>query len=188
MGRQPGKENPMSYDFDFYVEESRVARESAQVVLPRILAETGAKTVADVGCGTGAWAATAEELGCQVVGVDHGVPRELLLIDNFQDCDLNREGFACLNTDLAICLEVAEHLDPRVAAFLIHGLSFARAVLFSAATPGQPGVGHIHCRPHAYWHGLFRAEGFEWTHVGGWFDEPVADFYRRNMFLYREVS
>jgi hypothetical protein len=177
----------VSYDTQFYLDETRVALESAQIVLPRIIEETGAMSIIDVGCGTGGWAVVAQGLGADVKGVDWGVPSHLRLVKAYVDHDLSN-GYDCTGWDLAVCLEVAEHLPAEAAEPLVAGLAAAKAILFSAATPGQPGVGHIHCRPHAYWHGLFRAEGFEWTHVGGWFDEPVADFYRRNMFLYREVS
>ena len=174
----------MTYTEAFYAEEGRVARESALVVLPRILGETHARTVIDIGCCTGQWAAVASELGCEVRGVDWNVPGDLTVIDTYIDHDLSL-GYSCAGWDLAVCLEVAEHLPAEASVRLVEGLADATAVLFSAATPGQPGVGHINCQPHDYWHALFADCGLEPTHVGNWFSDPVADFYRRNMFLYR---
>ena len=175
------------YDTAFYEAETIVAMESANVVLPVVLAKTGAQSVIDIGCGTGAWAAVAAELGCTVRGVDFGVPEHLQLVPVVEH-DLNEVAYPCKGWDLAICLETAEHLDPEAGPYLIRGLSEARSVLFSAATPGQPGVGHINTRPHAYWHALFARYGFTPTHIGPDFGPPVADFYCRNLFLYRRAD
>lgn len=170
------------YDTDFFLLEGSVARQSAEQVIPWVLAETGACTVIDVGCGTGEWAAEAQRHGCIAWGVDKYVPRELQTVTVI-DCDLTN-GYPCAGFGLAICLEVAEHLPEEAARPLVAGLARAGAVLFSAATPGQPGVGHINCRPHDYWHDLFSEHGFASTFIGDQFTEPVASFYRRNLFLY----
>ena len=176
----------MTYDLAFYEAETEVAYTSANLVLPVILQLTGAHTVIDIGCGTGAWAAVAADLGCEVRGVDKDVPVHLQLVP-VVDRDLTA-GYDCTGWDLAICLEVAEHLEEEAGPPLIKGLAWAGAVLFSAATPGQPGIGHINCRPHDYWHDLFARHGYTPAHVGPLFTEPVASFYIRNMFLYRRTT
>ena len=177
----------MTYDLAFYAEETRVAAASAFVVMPEVLRLTNATSVIDIGCGTAAWAAEAARHGCEVKGVDWGVPESLRLIRAYVDHDLTG-GYDCTGWDLAICLEVAEHLPASAAEPLVAGLAGATTILFSAATPGQPGVGHINCRSHDYWHTLFSTYGLAPTHVGAWFDEPVADFYRRNLHLYERAT
>lgn len=167
------------YTDAFFALEAAVALRSAAVVLPTIV--TPPQHVIDVGCGTGGWAYVAQLLGCTVIGVDYEVPPQFHLIDNIVIADLN-DGYDCTGYDLAICLEVAEHLDS--GALLVDGLAQADRILFSAATPGQPGVGHINCQPHEHWHDAFAVYGFTPTHIGPLFTDPVADFYRRNMFLY----
>lgn len=173
----------VTYDREFYELEGKVARQSAEVVLPWLF-ETypEIRTVVDVGCGTGEWAAQAVRHGAYSYGIDRDVPADLAAT-YIANLDLASEADfgAC---DLAICLEVAEHLPAEAAERLVKGLAASTLILFSAATPGQPGVGHINCQPHEYWHGLFAEHGFEWTHIGPTFGEPVADFYCRNMFLY----
>lgn len=168
------------YDAAFFGLEGKVARESAEVVVPWVLIETGARSVIDIGCGTGEWASEAMRCGCVATGVDNYVPNDLATI-NVIRADLT-DGYPCDGYDLAICLEVAEHLPPEAAVPLVDGLKPAKWVLFSAATPGQPGVGHINCRPHHYWHALF--EPMLPRFIGGRFDDRVADFYRRNMYVY----
>lgn len=178
------------YDIDFYREETRVAAESAVATLPIIFSLLPTtRTVIDIGCGTGAWIREAQRLGRAGIGVDHQIPDALRVIPlkSYLDVDLTY-GYPCSGFDLAICLEVAEHLPPESAVPLVNGLARAQAVLFSAATPGQPGVGHINCQPHDYWHGLFLTHGLQPTHVGPTLPEEVADFYRRNMFLYTRSS
>lgn len=65
--------------------------------------------------------------------------------------------------DLVSCIEVLEHVpEPetdRAIAFLTR--SARRFVYFSAAIPGQPGIGHINCQPTLYWLLAFDRHGFE---------------------------
>lgn len=172
------------YDESFYELEGKVARAAAEVVIPWLVDEYPIHTAIDIGSGTGEWAFICRVYGMIVWTVDHLVPEDLLISPGLHiDQDLN-ESWQWHRTDLAICLEVAEHLEPSVAGNLVTNLARADYILFSAATPGQPGVGHINCRPHEYWHELFALEGFEPRHIGPTFDEPVADFYRRNLYLY----
>lgn len=184
MGGCSGQADVM-YDTEFFTLEGEVAYRSAQIVLPGLIAALGARTVIDIGSGTGAWALAAQEAGCEVLAVDGHVPDEQVLVENFTRADLT-SGFSCQGWDLAICLEVAEHLPASAAAPLVAGLALARTVLFSAATPGQPGVGHINCQPHEYWHELFAAHG-KTADIGirEVFGPPVEDFYLRNMVMYR---
>jgi SAM-dependent methyltransferase len=172
----------VTYTEWFYVEEGRVARSSAAVVAPWVHDNYPVRTVIDIGCGTGEWAGAFASLGCAATGVDLGAPAVGDI--EYIDADLIN-GWPCSGYDLAICLEVAEHLPESTGALLVEGLAQAPTVLFSAATPGQPGVGHINCRPHDYWHAQFELHGKTPTYIGDKFTEPVADFYRRNMFLYR---
>lgn len=175
----------VTYTEWFYQEEGRVAVESAAVVVPWVLKECPVRTVIDIGCGTGGWAATFASEGCAATGVDLGVPEWLRSSEiEFIDADLIN-GWPCSGYDLAVCLEVAEHLPESTGPLLVQGLSQAPTVLFSAATVGQPGIGHINCQPHDYWHDLFAEHGKLPEHVGSLFTEPVADFYRRNLFIYR---
>lgn len=175
----------MTYDAAFYEEEGRVARQSAAIVLPWLAERCPEiESAIDLGCGTGEWVKAAQDLGWNAVGVDRDVPLNLMVTTLYVASDL-QWGYTCEGFDLAICLEVAEHLPEESAAPLVAGLAEAGAVLFSAATPGQPGIGHVNCQPHDYWHDRFAVYDLHPTFVGDQFAEPVADFYRRNLFLYR---
>lgn len=170
----------MTYTEEFFQAETDAAFTSARIVLPTLI--TPPCTVVDVGCGTGGWALVAQELGADITAVDYQIPAHLALVP-IEDWDLAETAYPC-KADLAICLEVAEHLPYESGPHLIRGLAYATRVLFSAATPGQPGINHINCQPHDYWHHLFARYGMTPEHIGATWAEPVADFYRRNAFLY----
>jgi hypothetical protein len=90
--------------------------------------------------------------------------------------------------DLALCLEVAEHLPERAAAPLVTQLTKAAPiVLFSAAIPGQGGHGHVNEQPHKYWHRLFASHQFvtiDCIRPRVWQNPQVAYWYRQNVFVY----
>jgi hypothetical protein len=90
--------------------------------------------------------------------------------------------------DLAVSLEVAEHLDPRAGGQLIITLtSLAPLVLFSAAAPGQGGIGHVNEQWPRYWRSLFEARGFKMLDILRPLireDRRVAWWYRQNIALF----
>lgn len=62
---------------------------------------------------------------------------------------------------LVLCLEVAEHLPAATADTLCDTIArhTARRLIFSAARPGQGGVGHLNCQAPAYWIDKLEARG-----------------------------
>ena len=180
----------MTYSTQFFADQTGVAYPSARAVLPDLIRELDVTSVVDVGCGVGAWAAVAKEQGCTVLGVDGHVEPAQCLVDEFERVDLS-QGYDCSGWDLAVCLEVAEHLPEASSGPLVAGLCQARYVLFSGAHPGQGGVDHQNEQWGSWWESLFRVHGFEasnhlkWQH---WSDETVADFYRENMLLFARPS
>lgn len=64
--------------------------------------------------------------------------------------------------DLAMCIEVAEHVEEKYANLLIKNITrHSDTVIFSAATPGQGGVGHVNEQPFDYWKEKFKQVGYE---------------------------
>ncbi len=178
------------YDADFYAENQRVALAAANAMLPWVLSRTHATSVIDVGCGSAAWASIAKKLGCGVFGVDGHTPESHLLIDpeEFEQSDL-RHGVDCSGYDLAICLEVGEHLPETSAPALIAGLSKAKYVLWSAAVPGQHGVNHITERWQSWWDRIFLANnycGSDDIRRVFWDTPEIAPFYKQNMAVYSQ--
>ncbi len=176
----------MRYSKEFYRGEEECALRSARHVMPYVLELTDAKSVIDVGCGTGGWLSVAKEHGARVLGMDSYTGKTLLEPDEFVQCDI-ANGVKCGGYDLALCLEVAEHLDESSAKPLVAGLCEAKWVLFSGAHPGQNGVHHVNEQWATWWAELFRDHGYvgvpdiRWQF---WENREVADFYRENMVLY----
>jgi hypothetical protein len=94
--------------------------------------------------------------------------------------------------DLAISLEVGEHLPPHEADRFVETLAaLAPVVLFSAAVPHQGGTGHVNEQWQDEWADRFRARGF--TVVDAirprvWDVDAVKVFYRQNMLLFVQTA
>ncbi len=126
-------------------------------------------SLADVGAGTGAFAAEAKRRGHRVMACEHsriarsfarlqGIrvnPFDLTKTDSIQP---RKHSRAQGPFDVALCLEVAEHLPPVLGDSLVALLSdISSTVVFSAAPPGQGGIGHINEHPREYWTARFEA-------------------------------
>ena len=114
------------------------------------------RSIVDVGCGSGAWLSAFATAGVRdLVGLE-GSPADPEIADVepsvIQVCDLSRPFRLNRDFDLAVSLEVAEYLPEDSAASFIESLTqLAPIVLFSAAIPGQTGVGHINEQWPTYW-------------------------------------
>ena len=180
------------YDEEFFATKGAGARASARAVMPCLLELTSPRSVVDVGCGTGTWLSVARELGIDdVLGLDgEWVHAEALEIpaDRFRAVDLAAAPALARRFDLALSLEVAEHLASAAAERFV-GLLVATAplVAFSAAIPGQGGNGHLNEQWPRYWAERFAAHGYEVVDCLReplWEDERVEWWYRQNLLLF----
>ena len=154
------------YDSQFFEYINAGARRSAQAVIAVVLREFAVSSVADFGCGQGAWMAEWRARGVDdVMGIDGSyVDPDRLLIprDRFIAHDLTRPITLGRRFDLVQSAEVAEHLPESAAGTFVDNLTaHGDIVLFSAAAPGQGGEHHINEQPYEYWHRLFAARGYE---------------------------
>jgi len=112
---------------------------------------------ADIGSGSGAFAAEAQRQGKEVIGCEHSFWGRKLAHWQKVQClsfDLNQLTPAKLISpfDLAYCFEVAEHLPESLGIRLVEFIAQqAPLVVFTAAQPGQGGTGHINEKPKCYW-------------------------------------
>lgn len=182
------------YTPEFYRAVSDGAARSADVVVPVVLDYVQPATLIDVGCGTAAWARAFSDTGVRVRGIDGDyVPRGQLMIPaaQFTAVDL-RHPFNVGGFDLAVALEVAEHLPASSAAGLVESLcKAAGVVLFSAAVPGQGGTDHINEQWPWYWRQLFLKCGFRMfdpIRPRILHDRRVAWWYRQNVFMFASYT
>jgi SAM-dependent methyltransferase len=191
-GQQLTNRNDCLYNSAFFEMITEGALQSAQIIVPLVSRLVGPKSVIDIGCGYGAWLKVFQEHGVKRVrGLDgRHIDLSKLLIDRiyFSPVDLAERFQVSERYDLAVCLEVAEHLPQSAAPQLIRTLTtFAPFVLFSAAVPGQKGTGHVNEQWPSYWKSLFAENGFRRLdpirrHI--WKDNRIQWFYRQNIFLY----
>jgi SAM-dependent methyltransferase len=188
--------NTVIYDARFFDWNSQIAMRSARPVAALVYEMLRPARVIDVGCGCGEWLLAFQELGVrQVCGLDgdHLHPDQLLIDRNcFLPVNLARPFEVPGEYDLAISLEVAEHLPRSASSRFVRALTRAAPfVLFSAAIPGQDGNGHINLKWPDYWRSLFEAEGFRMF-------DPIRPrirehpsiewWYRQNILLYVSES
>ncbi|MEY3277251.1 MAG: hypothetical protein RL153_2519 [Verrucomicrobiota bacterium] len=182
---------PSPYSSRYYEGLKEDSATSARAVVPLVLRMFPARSVVDVGCGSGTWARAYAEAGCEVLGIDgHVVRDEQLLIppDRFERRDLSQPLALGRRFDLVNCLEVAEHLDPsRGPSFVSNLCDLGDVVVFSAAVPGQGGTHHVNEQWPSYWLPLFEKKGFtpiDCLRWQLWEREDVAWWYVQNMFAF----
>lgn len=173
---------------------------SAFIVMGELAQQFRLPRCLDVGCGEGWWAYWAKKSGLSdyVAGIDNDgfdAPCKAEL-DAWVKADFaNRTVlFSGDRYDLTICLEMAEHLPESRADDLVRFLcnSSKELILFSAAIPGQGGMGHINEQWPSYWLEKFNALG--WFADGSyrdifWDNKSVEPWYSQNMFvLDREIN
>ncbi len=149
------------------------------------------QTALDIGCGPGIYVNALRDHGIEAIGIDPD--------DRVKDKPyLLQEDVFSLEQDaeLILCLEVAEHIAEEMAIHVANNVALAvrpgGTLIWSAAQPGQGGVGHINCQPKDYWadrltaSGLQRDEEIE-QHLKdyavsgyhmGWFVQNCMVFYR----------
>ena len=187
------------YNTEFFKNIDDSSVKGAGIVLPYLFGFYKPNSVIDIGCGTGAWLRASKELGIDIIhGVDINeedeqnlfVPRDVIDIFDFSNLSSQNEIFSHERYDLAISLEVAEHLDRSNAiSFIKYLTSYSDVVLFSAALPFQTGTHHVNCQPARYWADLFKKE--EYTCVDLFrrklmFDSQLSGcyWYAQNSYLY----
>jgi len=180
------------YDTEFYSTWSDGSSSSARRIAPIVTELIGPGSVVDIGCGIGAWLEAFGELGVErLLGLDGDyVERSLLRIpaDCFRECDLSGPVAVDESFDLAVSLEVAEHLPPELAEKFVGTLTrLAPAVLFSSAVPHQGGNNHVNEQWADYWFAFFRENNYEpidCIRPRVWDDPDVEYWYAQNAFLY----
>lgn len=155
------------------------------------------ESVIDVGCGSGALLVALRKLGVRrLLGLDSAdagldIARARGL--DIRKFDIIVERWSSKDRfDLVVSMETAEHL-PEIAADRYVELlcSLAPVVIFTAAHPGQGGIGHLNEQPREYWTELFKAHGFrldektaaDWQ--TDWRADDVATFYTNNLMVFQ---
>jgi glycosyltransferase involved in cell wall biosynthesis len=116
------------------------------------------KTVLDIGCGPGIYVQSLQKHGIHAHGIDidlrvHGHP----YLEYKSLFDLDQTARA----ELVVCMEVIEHIESDLEDQVIARVSavVGKTLIWTAAVPGQGGIGHINCQPKEYWAEKFQSAG-----------------------------
>lgn len=193
----PESERPLPsdgtpYGEEFYSGQIAGSARSARTILALLFEIYRPRSVVDVGCGRGAWLSAAESLGASKLTGYEGpwVTSSSLLSGRIElhAVDLEGEFHIAERHDLAISVEVAEHLsERRAAAFVAKLCGASDLVVFSAAIKHQGGTNHVNEQYQSYWARLFESQGFECFDIFRpfvWSDETVEWWYRQNTLLW----
>jgi hypothetical protein len=165
---------------------------SARKIVPYLQTLTGCRSVVDVGCGLGAWLSVFCECGItDFQGIDGAyVNQDKLLIpkDKFIAADLTKPPEMHRSYDVAICLEVAEHLPSTADEILIDFLiGLSPVIVFSASIPFQDGTAHINEQWIEHWVQRFESRGYvgvDCIRPRFWSTPDVDWWYAQNTIVY----
>lgn len=185
-----------NYNDRFYQWQSPGSLKSAQAMVPLVMELVQPKSVVDVGCGIGTWLSVFQAHGVQdCLGLDgEYINQRLLQIKPHQFIPTNlQETFgADRQFDLAMSLEVAEHLPKDRSTHFVECLTGLSAVVFfSAAVPHQGGEGHVNEQWPDYWYRLFQDQGYQLIDVlrlPHWDQVDIESWYIQNSMIFATLS
>lgn len=154
------------YTNNFFTNLERESFQSAKAVVPIVNRFIKPASVVDIGCGTGMWLkAWYEDIGVKdILGVEGPYVKSEMIkapADKIIFKDLKNKLDIGRQFDLAMSLEVAEHLPANSAETFIQTLTdLSDIVLFSAAIPEQGGTYHINEQFPEYWAIIFKKFGY----------------------------
>jgi len=132
------------------------------------------KSVMDLGCGDGKLIGALRQIdsGLKLHGFDSSIsalnkaknidlPVTYLNLVSIRELDIDAFYKKIGPFDLAICLEVIEHIPPWYSHKLLRFLTHCNTIIFSAAHPLQGGTLHVNEQPADYWIEKFKKLGFD---------------------------
>lgn len=182
----------IKYDDSFYKVLFQPSYKSAKAILDHFSLNFKPESVIDVGCGRGAWLKIFKEQGTPTLfGLDGPWNNQKKMITKdieFISTELEKPFKISRKFDVAICVEVAEHLSQKVAKSFVKNLTnLSDVIIFGAASPFQGGVDHLNEKFPSYWAAIFNSLGYD---VYDYFrptisgNKKVLFFYQQNTFLY----
>jgi len=125
------------------------------IVCDAIISILHPTSLIDLGCGNGDLAKGFLDRGVDAYGIEgteNARCKSQLSSKRLGINDLRYSTVFLRQFDLAICLEVAEHIEQEYADIFVDNLLKASdRILLSAAGITQRGIGHVNCQPVEYW-------------------------------------
>ena len=185
-----------TYNPDFYNSYRAASHLSGLLYLGKVFEGYRPSSILDIGCGVGTWLSAAKELGVSdILGVDGDyVNRQELEIEPslFRAHDLTTPLDLGREFDLAISMEVGEHLPTEKSDTLVETLTrHAKVIVMSAAVPHQGGTDHINEQWPDFWAAKFAKRGYrviDWARPQLWNESRIDYYYVQNGLLYVHES
>ncbi|MCF0069894.1 class I SAM-dependent methyltransferase [Dyadobacter sp. CY261] len=179
----------------FFHSEDIYNLQSPREIVPVLVQVFQPKSVVDFGCGLGTFLYCFKEQGVpKVLGmdgdwVDRSLLKKYLDENEFISTDLQKADLVHKERyDLAISLEVAEHLSPESADRFIENMtSLSDNIVFSAAIPGQGGQDHVNEQWPSYWIAKFEKHGYfchDILRPYFWNNPNVLWWYKQNILVF----
>lgn len=188
------------YNSRFYNSVSQRGATAAQIVANTISKSIKPMSIIDIGSGEGIWLNTMAKKFPSVkkltaIDLQNHDTSYLQELQNLNAAfEFKAQNFEISTQlpgssyDLAICLEVLEHLNKHSAEKLAIEISDKCSLLiFSAAMKGQGGTHHINEQPLEYWVNLFTSLGYVPLDVlrpALTKNADVANYYKYNMLIF----
>ncbi len=174
-----------------YYEIEREEGPFAKRLIEWVAENISPRNAIDIGCGPGIYVDEMVRSGIDAIGYDTdervGDRPNLVRKDLFDVTDI---------AEFVLCLEVAEHIPSEFNNQLVKKISEmidpGGTLIWSAAHPGQGGVGHINCQTKKYWAekfelcGLVRDTGTEESMITTISDGYHMGWFRMNGMVFRK--
>jgi SAM-dependent methyltransferase len=180
------------YGDAFYANQVAGSYRSARALLGHLFAHWKPASIVDFGAGVGTWLAAARELGvAELAAIDGDWVKAKPKVDPaipYFHADLERPVRIDRRFELAMSVEVAEHLHPARARSFVEDLTLAAdVVLFGAAMRDQGGTNHVNEQDQGYWIALFAERGWgciDFFRAPFWRSTEVEPWYVQNTFMF----
>lgn len=168
------------------------AKHAAEKTLDAMRAFFSIESALDIGSGPGVWMSTWKKHGVKkVFGLDNDkIQPGLWLIEatEYKKIDLTKPVDLGEKFDVAVSLEVAEHISEEYSDVFIQNITkHADVVLFSAAVPQQGGTNHLNEQWPEYWAEKFALLGYDtldFLRDRLWTDAKCPVWYVQNMLVF----
>lgn len=183
----------LSYTENFFNRITKKSYISWKKIFQILFQYFSPQSLLDVWWGYGPWSKAFYDLtkSHKYTVLDWGyVDLDKIIVDkkNFISLDLSQPFNFNKKYDLAICMEVAEHLAKESSDSLVKSLTaHSDIILFSAAIPWQWWTNHFNEQCPSYWSDKFARNGFvclDFLRILIWDDSEIDWWYRQNILLF----
>lgn len=183
------------YPVDYYLKRKRNPwRTEANHVGEVLNDQFAPRSVIDFGCAVGAHLEPFHEAGIEVRGVEgskkaieHAVIPQRKIVHH----DLREKYDASRTYDLALSIEVAEHIPEKFSDTYVSTICEAGdVVVITAAPPGQGGTHHVNEQPPTYWIDKFEERGHTYDDeltesLSNSFEVDNSDWVKNNLLVFK---